>query len=493
MEEIMSERMPLIMAIIQERLPNMRTRFEGQLLEMVQKIQEIFMGTGESGRFLGNQQNFSDHEERLLQLLAVIEGRIPETLGALEEWRNNTEMSIAEKIPVLIVSLNENITRVEEAVGERLPGLMQILEEKLPRLLNSVQSKLPEILDIIEQKLPQLLNETQAALPDLLDNIEEGIAGVLDSIDGRLPPVLDILREGLPLILESLEESIPGILDVVEARMEGLLDTFDTTLPQVLDVVSAKVVNVLDLLEANAGELLGIVAENLPQLLGSLETALPTILDEASAILPELLSTVIQELPGFFDSFRENLTWLENTFRTEILSFLEEWISTCFTAIEEVLPSAVEYVTTIVAESQNSTADLLDMIEGTLLQAPGTVDEQMTEMLNYYQHYFPYFAKQALPCLFGSLAALLDINGAGGVTYAPEFPGQGIWNCSIPDPESLMEITRQALGDISVPGKRLLGLFQSKRQGDLPSLELGPTCPGEGDETENCGMTACPI
>ena len=94
-----------MMAIVQERLPGMMTKFEGRLLQMVQKIQGIFLGMDESGRSFDKQRNFWGHEDRLLQLLGAIEGRIPGTLVALEEWRNNTEMSIAERIPVMLFSL----------------------------------------------------------------------------------------------------------------------------------------------------------------------------------------------------------------------------------------------------------------------------------------------------------------------------------------------------------------------------------------------------
>jgi len=159
-------------------------------------------------------------------------------------------------------------------------------------------------------------------------------------------------------------------------------------------------------------------------------------------------------------------------------------------SIEEMLPSALEYVATIVAGLQNSTTDLLDMIEATLPQVPGMVEERMTEMMIYYEQYFAS-AKQALPWLFSSLAALLDsISGAGEVAY----PGYGQFpDFSISIPDSLMEIPGQLMVDISLPGESVLGYFRSvlERQGD-PSVDQGPTCPGEPQEVEICGMAACP-
>merc|ERR1711971_1034472 len=182
---IMLERMPSMMTTIQERLPGMMTMFEGRLMDMMQEVQGTIMGTNPWGQirfFVKQRKKWAP----LLPLLGSIEGRIPDTLGTLEEWRNSTKMSMAERIPVLMLSLSENITRVQEAFEEKLPDLMPILEEKVPRMLNIIQSKLPEILDIIEQRLPQLLAETEAALPDYLDNAEEGFSGVLEFMDARL-------------------------------------------------------------------------------------------------------------------------------------------------------------------------------------------------------------------------------------------------------------------------------------------------------------------
>merc|ERR1712172_249600 len=501
--------MPSMMTTIQERLPGM-TMFEGRLMDMMQEVQGTIMGTNPWGqiRFFVKQRK----KWALLLPLGLIEGRIPDTLGTLEEWRNNTKMSMAERIPVLMLSLSGNITRVQEAFEQKLPDLMPILEEKVPRMLNIIQSKLPEILDIIDQRLPQLLAETEAALPDYLDNTEKGFSGVLEFMDGRLSPLLDILREDLLPLLENqtLNEMLPGILDVVEARMEGLLDTFDTTLLQILEVFDVNMANNLDLQASHVGEMLGIVAKNLPRILDSLERSLPTLLDRATVILPGLLSTLTEGLPGFFDSFQENLSFFVNSFRAGLLSYLEEIISNGFSRIEEMLPSVLEYVATILAGLQDSPSDVIDMIEATLPQLPGMVDERITEMLYYRQQYFES-VKQALPWLLSSLQAPLDnISGsnpifeAGGVTYPgqgqyPELgqgvsPGQGLWNFSIPNLDSFPDISENILGEISLPGESLLGLFRSvsKRQGDLPSLELGPACPGEGEEAEKCSMATCP-
>jgi len=261
---------------------------------------------------------------------------------------------------------------------------------------------------------------------------------------------------------------------------------------------------------SNVGEMLGIVAKNLPRILDSLERALPTLLDRVTTILPGVLSTLVEGLPGFFDSFEENLSLFVNSFRAGLLSYLEEIISTGFSRIEEMLPSALEYVAKILAVLQDSPSDVIDMIEATLPQLPGMVDERITEMLYYRQQYFES-VKQALPWLLSSLQAPLDnISGsnpifeAGGVTYPgqgqyPELgqgvsAGQGLWNFSIPNLDSFPEISENILGEISLPGESLLGLFRSvsKRQGDLPSIELGPTCPGEGEEAEKCSMATCP-
>ena len=82
-------------------------------------------------------------------------------------------------------------------------------------------------------------------------------------------------------------------------------------------------------------------------------------------------------------------------------------------------------------------------------------------------------------------------------------PGQGMWNFSAPNPGSFMEIPGQVLGEISQAGENMVNLFRSvlnrqslrinSRQGEmLPSTNQGPSCPGEGQETENCGMSICP-
>ena len=172
-----------------------------------------------------------------------------------------------------------------------------------------------------------------------------------------------------------------------------------------------------------------------------------------------------------------------------------------------MLPSVLEYVATILAGLQDSPSDVIDMIEANLPHVPGMVDERITEMLYYRQQYIKS-VKQALPWLFSSLQALLDYisgsNSVSGVTYPgegqyPELgqgvsPGQGLWNFPMPDLDYFPEIPENVLGDISLPGKRFLGLFRSvlERQGDLPTLELGATCPGEKDEIEPCGMATCP-
>ena len=174
---------------------------------------------------VGNNRNLFGQEDRLLQLVGAIQGRIPAALGALEEWKNNTKESVAQKIPYFLYSLvysGQNITKVEEAFEQKLPGLIRILEGKAPRILNIIQARLPQILDIVEQKLPQLLTEAEGALPDLIDNMDEVMSGVLDIIEERVPVLLTIIQEGLPPIMASLESSLPGILDVVEARMDGL-------------------------------------------------------------------------------------------------------------------------------------------------------------------------------------------------------------------------------------------------------------------------------
>ena len=384
---------------------------------------------------------------------------------------------------------------------------MLILEEKAPRILNIIQTKLPEILDIIEQRLPQLLTETEHALPDLLDNIDEGITRVFDFLDGRLSPLLDILREDLPPILETLEGSLPGILDVLEARMEGLLDTFETMLPQLLDTLGANVVNVLDLLEGNLGEMLGIVANNLPPLLDSLEGALPTLLDRAAAVLPQLLSSLTEELPSVFDSFEGNLLLLE-IYQAGLLSHLEETISTCFVALEQMLPAALQYVASHIdididiAKNIDidididSTTDLLDMVEATLPQLPAMVDQRLAELLNYYHQYFAS-AKPALPSFLRSLAALLESISNPGYGQYPEL-GEEQWNFSIPNntdslaPWDLGMGYPGVLGDISLFGESLLGLFRSvlSRQGG--DLGASPTCLGEAEETEICSAASCP-
>ena len=150
--------MPSMMATIQERLPGIMTMFEGRLMEMMQDIQVTILGTNPwDDSIIARVRFFVKQRKKwllLLPLLEVIEGRNPDTLGALEEWRNNTKMSIAERIPVLMLSLSENITRVQDTIEQKLPGLMPILEEKVPTMLNIIQSKLPEILDIFEERLP---------------------------------------------------------------------------------------------------------------------------------------------------------------------------------------------------------------------------------------------------------------------------------------------------------------------------------------------------
>ena len=111
------------------------------------------------------------------------------------------------------------------------------------------------------------------------------------------------------------------------------------------------------------------------------------------------------------------------------------------------------------------------------------VAQQMWEM---YQQYFAS-AEQAVPWLFSSLAALLDSFGGSnsiaedvGVTSSAQgqgtWPGQGLWNLSI-----LNQIAGQVFGPFS------------QRQGDLPSLQLDPTCLGEGEETESCSMAFFPF
>merc|ERR1712105_327640 len=96
--------------------------------------------------------------------------------------------------------------------------------------------------------------------------------------------------------------------------------------------------------------------------------------------------------------------------------------------------------------------------------------------------------------------------GGGSNGYGGEYPemGQGQLNFSIPNPDSLMGIPGQVLGDISLSGESVLSFFRSvfKMPAEaLASLRLepatlsptpSPTCFGEGEETESCGMTSCP-
>merc|ERR1712156_909052 len=274
----------------------------------------------------------------------------------------------------------------------------------------------------------------------------------------------------------------------------------------------------------NVDEVMGIVASNLPRLLDSFERALPSLLDSVAAFLPVMLATVAEELPGVFDSFQENLSMLETSFKAGFMNFANETISTGFTKIEQMLPSAVQYVTTMVSSLLDSISDLLDIVEGYLPQIPAIVESQMTEKLSYYQQYFDS-AKQALPWLFSSLADLLDSissgnfgqEGYGGGNYPGQYPGagqgswnfsapnpgQGSWNFSAPNPGSFMEIPGQVLGEISQAGENMINLFRSvleeqslrinSTQGEmLPSMNQGPSCPGEEQETENCGMSICP-
>merc|ERR1712209_67828 len=214
----------------------------------------------------------------------------------------------------------------------------------------------------------------------------------------------------------------------------------------------------------------GIVANNLPLLLDSFERALPSLLDSVTAFLPGVLATVAEELPGVFDSFQENLSMLETSLKAGFMSFANETISTGFTTIEEMLPSAVQYVTIMVSSLQDSISDLLDIVEGYLPQIPAIVESQMTEKLSYYQQYFES-AKQALPWLFSSLAGLLDSissgsfgqEGYGGGNYPGQYPGvgQGSWNFSAPNGGSFMEIPGQVLGEISQAGENMINLFRS--------------------------------
>jgi len=560
MMAIMADKMPAMMTIVGEKMPAMMAKMQARITAMVEQMMGMVMGgmsvSSRALTLLGKNRNFFGQEDRLLQLVGAIQGRIPAALGTLEEWKNNTKESVAQKIPFLLYSLSQNVTRVEEAFERKLPGLIRILEGKAPRILNIIQARLPQILDIVEERLPQLLTEAEGALPDLIDNMDEVISGVLDTIEARVPVLLSIIQEGLPPIMASLESSLPGILDVVEARMGGLLDNVEATLPQVLDVVGKNIVDRLDLIGGNVDEVMGIVASNLPRLLDSFERALPSLLDSVTTILPSVLATVAEELPGVFDSFQENLSMLENSFKAGFMSFANETISTGFTRIEQMLPSAVQYVTTMVSFLQDSISDLLDIVEGYLPQIPAIVESQMTEKLSYYQQYFDS-AKQALPWLFSSLAGLLDSissgsfghEGYGSGNYPGQYPGawnfsapnpgqgswnfsapnpgqgpmpgqglwnfsnpnpgqsimpgQGMWNFSAPNPGSFMEIPGQVLGEISQAGENMISLFRSvleeqslrinSRQGEtLPSTNQGPSCPGEGQETENCGMSICP-
>merc|ERR1719430_2354318 len=99
---------------------------------MVEQMMGMMMGgmsiSSRALKLLGKNRNFFGHEDRLLQLVGAIQGRIPAALGALEQWKNNTKESVAQKIPFLLYSLSQNVTRVEEAFEQKLPGLMRILE-----------------------------------------------------------------------------------------------------------------------------------------------------------------------------------------------------------------------------------------------------------------------------------------------------------------------------------------------------------------------------
>ena len=105
--------MPAMMAIVQERLPGMMAKFGDRLRDVIQEIQGIIMGTNATSR--SNERNFFGQQDRLLQFLGTIQGRIPNALQVIDEWRNSTEMSISKKIAFLMYYLNENITKVEEA------------------------------------------------------------------------------------------------------------------------------------------------------------------------------------------------------------------------------------------------------------------------------------------------------------------------------------------------------------------------------------------
>merc|ERR1711962_91499 len=472
MMAIMADKMPAIMTIVGEKMPAMMAKMQARITAMVEQMMGMVMGgmsiSSRALNLLGNNRNFFGQEDRLLQLVGAIQGRIPAALGALEEWKNKTKESVAQKIPYFLYSLvysGQNITRVEEAFEQKLPGLIRILEGKAPRILNIIQARLPQILDIVEERLPQLLTEAEGALPDLIDNMDEVMSGVLDIIEERVPVLLSIIQEGLPPIMASLESSLPGILDIVEARMDGLLDTFEATLPQVLHVVGQNIVDRIDFIGGNVDEVMGIVASNLPRLLDSFERALPSLLDSVAAFLPGVLATVTEELPGVFDSFQENLSMLETSFKAGFMSFANETISTGFTRIEQMLPSAVQYVTTMVSSLQDSISDLLDIVEGYLPQIPAIVESQMTEKLSFYQQYFDT-AKQALAWLFSSLVGLLDSissgsfgqEGYGGGNYPGQYPGtgQGSWNFSAPNPgQGSWNFSAPNPGQGSMPGQGL--------------------------------------
>merc|ERR1712012_1317930 len=227
----------------------------------------------------------------------------------------------------------------------------------------------------------------------------------------------------------------------------------------------------------------GIVASNLPRLLDSFERALSSLLDSVTAFLPGLLATVGEELPGVFDSFQENLSMLEISFKAGFMNFANETISTGFTTIEQMLPSAVQYVTTMVSTLQDSISDFLDIVEGYLPQIPAIVERQMTEKLSYYQQYFDS-AKQALPWLFSSLAGLLDSisggsfgqEGYGVGNYPGQYPGagQGSWNFSAPNPgQASWNFSAPNPGQGPMPGQGLW-IFSNPNpgQGPLPGQGL---------------------
>merc|ERR1711937_501201 len=122
-----------MMTIVGEKMPAMMAKMQARITAMVEQMMGMVMGgVSVSSRalnlLLGNNRKFFGQDDRLLQLVGAIQGRIPAALGALEDWKNNTKESVSQ-----------NVTRIEEAFEQKLPGLIRIFEGKAPRILNVIQ------------------------------------------------------------------------------------------------------------------------------------------------------------------------------------------------------------------------------------------------------------------------------------------------------------------------------------------------------------------